>query len=101
MRMPFFGRGLSVLLLASSPSPALIAQSVIFTNDTAIAVGETNYDGAAVIVTNCTVTRGVQIDVTPSRPINNISTYQDILIFFLKLPPAALTFSAQTNLERL
>src|ERR1019366_1490421 len=41
----------TVLLLHGLPAPA-----VTFTNDTAISFNNTNYDGADVVVTNCTLT---------------------------------------------
>src|ERR1035438_5507806 len=41
----------TVMLLHGLPAPA-----VTFTNDTAISFNNTNYDGADVVVTNCTLT---------------------------------------------
>ena len=42
--------------LAALVSLTLRAQTVTFTTNTAIGVGNTNYDSAAIVVTNCTVT---------------------------------------------
>ncbi|HEY5911985.1 MAG TPA: hypothetical protein VJA21_15385, partial [Verrucomicrobiae bacterium] len=54
MNISSVGRGLLVLLFAAS-SPAF-AQTVTFATETSIGVGDTNYDGAAITITNCTVT---------------------------------------------
>lgn len=46
-----------ILCLALAGTGLLaIASAVTFTNDTLIALGNTNYDGAPIVITNCTVT---------------------------------------------
>ena len=62
MENPFYSRHSSFVIrhwaffVLVLPLTALTARAVTFTNDTAISFNNTNYDGADIVVTNCTLT---------------------------------------------